>query len=79
MKRIFAILAFALSVNCVFSQSNFIDNEIIKPRVRIIIDNDFGGDPDGFYGLSGTATVVCGAGLTDIASACLVEPKIAKK
>jgi inosine-uridine nucleoside N-ribohydrolase len=160
----FTILTFALSVSCVFSQNKFPDNEIINPRVRVIIDNDFGGDPDGlfqlahhilsptvevkaiigsihykngFYGLSGTAAfacervnellnvmqldgklpvyeggnssltdmqtpvvsegakaivreamredtklplyVVCGAGLTDIASAYLIEPKIANK
>lgn len=139
-------------------------NETVKPRIRVIIDNDFGGDPDGlfqlahhilspsveikgiigsqhykagFYGSPGTATyactqanellttmqltakipvfegganglldiktpivsdgakaivqeamredtkmplyVVCGAGLTNIASAYLMEPKIAKK
>jgi purine nucleosidase len=139
-------------------------NETVKPRVRVLIDNDFGGDPDGlfqlahhilspsveirgiigsqnykggFYGAPGSATyaciqvnellsamqltgklpvfeggdsgltdintpvvsagakaivqeamredtpmplyVVCGAGLTDIASAYLIEPRIAKK
>lgn len=139
-------------------------NETVKPRVRVIIDNDFGGDPDGlfqlahhilspsveikgiigsqhykggFYGSSETATyactqvkellsimrltgklpvyeggasgltdikapvisegakaivkeamredtrmplyVVCGAGLTNIASAYLIEPRIAKR
>jgi len=139
-------------------------NETVKSRIRVIIDNDFGGDPDGlfqlvhhilspsveikgiigsqhyksgFYGSPGTATyactqvnellsvmqltgklpvyeggasgltdfktpivsdgakaivqeamredtkmplyVVCGAGLTNIASAYLMEPRIAKK
>jgi inosine-uridine nucleoside N-ribohydrolase len=139
-------------------------NETVKNRIRVIIDNDFGGDPDGlfqlvhhilspsveikgiigsqhykggFYGSPGTATyacnqvnellsimqltgklpvyeggdsgladintpvisdgakaivqeamrediemplyVVCGAGLTNIASAYLMEPRIAKK
>jgi purine nucleosidase len=139
-------------------------NETVKPRIRVIIDNDFGGDPDGlfqlvhhilspsveikgiigsqhykggFYGSPGTATyactqvnellsimqltgklpvyeggasgltdiktpivsdgakaivqeamredtkmplyVVCGAGLTNIASAYLMEPQIANK
>lgn len=139
-------------------------SETVKPRIRVIIDNDFGGDPDGlfqlahhilspsveikgiigsqhykggFYGSPGTATyacdqvnellstmqltgkipvfegganglldiktpipsegakaiikeamredtkmplyVVCGAGLTNIASAYLMEPRIAKK
>jgi purine nucleosidase len=149
----------------VFAQNNLVNyNETVKPRIRVIIDNDFGGDPDGlfqlahhilspsveirgiigskhykdgFYGSSGTATyackqvdellrvmkltgkfsiyegantgltdiktpvitdaakalvqeamrddtklplyVVCGAGLTNIASAFLMEPAIAEK
>lgn len=148
----------------VYAQSNSVYNETVKPRARVIIDNDFGGDPDGlfqlahhilspsveirgiigsqnyrggFYGSPGSATyactqinellsvmqltgklpvyeggnsgltdintpvisagakaivqeamrddtrmplyVVCGAGLTDVASAYLMEPRIAKK
>lgn len=139
-------------------------NETVKPRIRVIIDNDFGGDPDGlfqlvhhilspsveikgiigsqhykegFYGSPGTATfactqvnellskmrlaegipvyeggssglidtkkpvesqgakaivreamredtkqplyILCGAGLTNIASAYLLEPRISKR
>ncbi|WP_281299261.1 nucleoside hydrolase [Flavobacterium limnophilum] len=149
----------------IYSQNNSeYFSETVKPRIRVIIDNDFGGDPDGlfqlahhilspsveikgiigsqhykggFYGSPGTATyacdqvnellstmqltgkipvfegganglldiktpipsegakaiikeamredtkmplyVVCGAGLTNIASAYLMEPRIAKK
>ena len=148
----------------VYSQNNSGDNKTIDPRIRVIIDNDFGGDPDGlfqlahhilspsveikgiigsrnyeggFYGSPCTATyackqvnellsimqligkfpvyeggnsslkdvnspvvsegakaivreamredtkmplyVVCGAGLTSVASAYLMEPRIAKK
>jgi inosine-uridine nucleoside N-ribohydrolase len=28
------------------------DDEIVKPRIRVIIDNDFGGDPDGLFQLA---------------------------
>jgi inosine-uridine nucleoside N-ribohydrolase len=149
----------------IYAQNDSVNyNETVKSRIRVIIDNDFGGDPDGlfqlvhhilspsvevrgiigsqhykggFYGYPGTATyactqvhellslmqltgklpvyeggnsgltdiktpivseganaivkeamredtkmplyVVCGAGLTNIASAYLIEPRIAKK
>src|ERR1035437_2633050 len=146
------------------AQNNLVYKDTVEPRIRVIIDNDFGGDPDGlfqlahhilspsveikgiigsinyqggFYGSPSTATyactqvnellkvmqlagkfpvyeggnssltdiktpvisegakaivqeamwedtkmplyVVCGAGLTSIASAYLMEPRIAKK
>ncbi|MDP4270127.1 MAG: nucleoside hydrolase [Bacteroidota bacterium] len=164
MQRILSglFLLLGLSVNAQIDSSYY--RETIKPRMRIIVDNDFGGDPDGlfqlahqilspsaeikgivasqhysgkFYGAPGTATyamtqlnellnvmqlngkfqvyegsntgltdiktpavtdaakaivkeamredsksplyVVCGAGLTTIASAYLLEPKIADK
>ncbi|WP_281224942.1 nucleoside hydrolase [Flavobacterium aquiphilum] len=168
MKRIiqrFLIGIFLIQGYSIYAQNDSIyHNETVKPRIRVIIDNDFGGDPDGlfqlvhhilspsveikgiigsqhykegFYGSSGTATyactqvnellslmkltgkipiyeggasvltdiktpiisngtkaivqeamredtkmplyVVCGAGLTNIASAYLMEPRIAKK
>jgi purine nucleosidase len=155
----------ALQGFSVYAQTDSLyHNESVKPRIRVIIDNDFGGDPDGlfqlvhhilspsveikgiigsqhykggFYGSPGTATfactqvkellgtmqlagkipvyeggasglidiktpiesegakaivqeamredtklplyVVCGAGLTNIASAYLMEPRIAKR
>ena len=28
------------------------DSEIVKPRIRVVIDNDFGGDPDGLFQLA---------------------------
>jgi len=168
MKRIiqrFLIGIILLQGYSVYAQNDSIYySETVKPRIRVIIDNDFGGDPDGlfqlvhhilspsveikgiigsqhykggFYGSPGTATyactqvnellsamrlskklpvyeggasgltdiktpivsdgakaivqeamredtkmplyVVCGAGLTNIASAYLMEPRIAKK
>lgn len=148
----------------IYAQSNTVYKETVAPKIRVIIDNDFGGDPDalfqlahhllspsveikgiigsrnydsGFYGSPSTATfactqvdqllsvmkltgkipvyqggnsgltntktpvvsegakaivreamredtkmplyVVCGAGLTSIASAFLMEPRIGKK
>lgn len=154
-----------INVLCASAQADSLFyNETVKPRIRVIIDNDFGGDPDGlfqlahhmlspsveikgiigsqhyrggFYGASGDASyactevkelltvmrlngkvpvfeggssgltgittpvvseganaivreamredtksplyVVCGAGLTNIASAYLIEPKIAER
>ncbi|MBN1396793.1 MAG: nucleoside hydrolase [Bacteroidetes bacterium] len=32
--------------------NKFSDDNIIKPRIRVIIDNDFGGDPDGLFQLA---------------------------
>ena len=29
-----------------------IDSNIITPRMRVIVDNDFGGDPDGLFQLA---------------------------
>src|SRR5438552_3129550 len=31
---------------------NIFDTGIVKPRYRVIIDNDFGGDPDGLFQLA---------------------------
>jgi inosine-uridine nucleoside N-ribohydrolase len=36
----------------VYSQNNSGDNKTIDPRIRLIIDNDFGGDPDGLFQLT---------------------------
>ncbi|WP_228853005.1 nucleoside hydrolase [Aegicerativicinus sediminis] len=37
----------------IFGQSKFIINDsVMEPRVRVIIDNDFGGDPDGLFQLA---------------------------
>lgn len=162
--KIFLIGVIQLQGLPVSAQSNHIYKNTVEPRIRVMIDNDFGGDPDGlfqlahhilsptveikgiigsrnyeggFYGSSSTATyactqvnellnvmqlkgkfpvyeggnsslidiktsvksegakaivreamredtkmplyVVCGAGLTNIASAYLMEPRIAKK
>ena len=33
------------------SASSFFYGDMIKPRIRVIIDNDFGGDPDGLFAL----------------------------
>jgi inosine-uridine nucleoside N-ribohydrolase len=164
INKIFIIGLILLQGLTISAQSNLIYKDKVEPRIRVMIDNDFGGDPDGlfqlahhilspsveikgiigsrnyeggFYGTPGTATyactrvnellnvmqltgkfpvyeggnfgltdiktpvisegakaivkeamredtkmplyVVCGAGLTNIASAYLLEPRIAKK
>lgn len=44
---------FILQGFSVYAQNNSVYyNETIKPRVRVIIDNDFGGDPDGLFQLA---------------------------
>ena len=35
-----------------FAQTKWADKDIIKPRIRVIVDNDFGGDPDGLFHLA---------------------------
>ena len=35
-----------------FAQTKWDDKDIIKPRIRVIVDNDFGGDPDGLFHLA---------------------------
>ena len=38
-------------ITCNALSQNIFDTGIIKPRFRVIIDNDFGGDPDGLFQL----------------------------
>ena len=162
--NLFVLTSLLCSTRCFAQKKSSLYNETINPRIRVIIDNDFGGDPDGlfqlvhhilspsveikgiigsihykggFYGYSGSAEyacetvnklleimsvngrypvykgadsalidintpvvsagakaivkeamrndtklplyIVCGAGLTDIASAYLMEPAIAER
>jgi purine nucleosidase len=47
------ILIFALyNSNAIAQTQNIFDTTILKPRYRVIIDNDFGGDPDGLFQLT---------------------------
>jgi len=34
------------------AQSNLVYKDTVEPRIRVIIDNDFGGDPDGLFQLA---------------------------
>src|ERR1035437_4935206 len=36
----------------VYAQNNSAYNKTIEPRIRVLIDNDFGGDPDGLFQLA---------------------------
>ncbi|MFL5789156.1 MAG: nucleoside hydrolase [Flavisolibacter sp.] len=39
-----------MNISIVHGQvSDLFDTTVIKPRIRVIIDNDFGGDPDGLF------------------------------
>lgn len=49
MKTIIALLIVSFSLPS-FAQMN--TKEVINPRIRVIIDNDFGGDPDGLFALA---------------------------
>src|SRR6478736_3257479 len=61
MKKATCILLFVIYIftNNAFTQNNttsktsnaIFADDIVKPRMRIIIDNDFGGDPDGLFQL----------------------------
>ncbi|MBQ7421769.1 MAG: nucleoside hydrolase [Prevotella sp.] len=46
MKRLLLILFFVLGVSSLRAQYE------VQPRMRVIIDNDFGGDPDGLFQLA---------------------------
>lgn len=57
--RVGILIIFLLSNGIAFSQTtdrikrtySIFDESTIKPRLRVIIDNDFGGDPDGLFQL----------------------------
>lgn len=47
--------ALVLSMFCSFqtyAQTQWADHDAVKSRMRVIVDNDFGGDPDGFFHLA---------------------------
>src|SRR6478735_8025500 len=48
---VFTINAFAQNNNIPKTSNAIFVDDIVKPRMRIIIDNDFGGDPDGLFQL----------------------------
>ncbi|MEP6584458.1 MAG: nucleoside hydrolase [Ginsengibacter sp.] len=51
---VFLLLVSHLFALCAMSQKkndSMLASDLVKPRMRIIIDNDFGGDPDGLFQL----------------------------
>ena len=52
--RFFVVLITAsfILTNCKAQQNLFSSANNIKPRMRVIVDNDFGGDPDGLFELT---------------------------
>lgn len=45
------IILFSTIVH-VSAQTKWVSEDIVKPRMRVIVDNDFGGDPDGLFHLA---------------------------
>lgn len=53
MKKFFAAISSLVFVFATtFAQSRLFDSNLVKPRMRVIIDNDFSGDPDGLFQLA---------------------------
>lgn len=54
LKRNYALIAWLCVLTNISAaqQSNFLLSDDIKPRMRVIVDNDFGGDPDGLFELT---------------------------
>jgi len=51
MTRIALFICLLLLAQCAFSQK-MVGENFIAPRIRVIMDNDFGGDPDGLFALT---------------------------
>src|SRR5690349_9894089 len=55
IRRILSIsLLIIIACTTSFAQKNSVSlfsDSVVKPRMRVIIDNDFGGDPDGLFEL----------------------------
>jgi inosine-uridine nucleoside N-ribohydrolase len=46
-----SIIYFITFIFCLYGSSVYAQLNAVKPRMRVIIDNDFGGDPDGLFQL----------------------------
>ena len=51
-KKNFIIGLILLQALTISAQSNLIYKDKVEPRIRVMIDNDFGGDPDGLFQLA---------------------------
>lgn len=52
-KHILGILALCLATAMAAqTKEGWTDEDIVMPRIRVIVDNDFGGDPDGLFHLA---------------------------
>ena len=52
MKRIVNSLLLASIALSAVGQTEWAGKDIVKPRIRVIVDNDFGSDPDGLFHLA---------------------------
>lgn len=50
--KIFSLFIIASFFSSVALAQTSINTELVKPRLRVIIDNDFSGDPDGLFALA---------------------------
>lgn len=50
--KLYGVLTLALFSLSVEAQTKWVDEKTIESRVRVIVDNDFGGDPDGLFHLA---------------------------
>ena len=53
-KKLIVGIAFCIACVNILAQKNYkpvFPDSLVKPRMRVIIDNDFGGDPDGLFEL----------------------------
>lgn len=55
LNRIYKACLFLVGLNIITAnaqEKNIFDTSVVKPRLRVIIDNDFSGDPDGLFQLA---------------------------
>lgn len=55
LNRIFKAILLLIGLNIITAnaqEKRFFNSDIVKPRLRVIVDNDFSGDPDGLFQLA---------------------------
>src|SRR3954463_11149202 len=52
IKHAFLILLLLFAYPCLSFSQKLFGESVITPRMRVIMDNDFGGDPDGLFALT---------------------------
>jgi hypothetical protein len=52
IKKIFLVYSLLMIVPTISFSQKETNNNIVTPRMRVIVDNDFSGDPDGLFQLT---------------------------